>query len=362
MSRVPAWTFSPGRLAARLLVAFAFYAAALDLGASRGLVGVVGSPPGVILLATSGALLLWAALRAARSREPGVVRVANALLLAGAGLSLAAVPLSLVTRSSRTLPIGEGQELDPGSLPGLPRLRLGAASLAPTGPHVLSKTVEIEAVPEGAAPVRIGLFPPTPVGGWRLSVFRFGYAPGVTWIDHRAEPLVRGYVMMGTFEHTAEDAALVTWTPEPNVMMGAGTFPPKLEELVSPPESGAHLFLRLEEATIAGRRRDLRDPEAYRSLVDGRLEDALFFVQVLRGSERVFEGRVRAGESIRYPGGALEIVPDVLLWVDLLATRDPWLAWVGIGLGLLGAGGALRGAAAVGRVRGRGRSLTQSRA
>jgi hypothetical protein len=153
--------------------------------------------------------------------------------------------------------------------------------------------------------------------------------------------------MLGTLPHTEEESALVEWTPEANVMMGAGTFPPRLEDLVSPPGADAHLFLRLDAATIAGARRDLRDPDAYRWLVDGRLEDPEFFVQAFRGKEKVFEGKVRGGEGVGFPGGALELEREVLLWVDLLAVRDPLLPWAAAGLALLAAGLLLRGALGV---------------
>ncbi len=54
----------------RLLVLFAFYVAALDLGASRGLVAAAASPVGLGLLASAGALYGWRAVRAARSACP----------------------------------------------------------------------------------------------------------------------------------------------------------------------------------------------------------------------------------------------------------------------------------------------------
>jgi hypothetical protein len=325
----------------RLLVLFAFYAAALDLGTSRGLVGTVASPVGLALLLAAGALLAWRAARAARSDAPVTRRLARLLAGGGGALVLLALPASFATRDARSLTVGEGQAFEPGRLPGLPAVRFGEVSLAPEGPHLLSKTVSVEAAAEGDAPVRIGLFPPTAIGPWRLSVFRFGYAVGVTWLGTASE-LVQAYVMLGTLPHAEEEAALVQWTPEPNVMMGAGTFPPRLEELVSPPGAGAHLFVRVDAATIAGARRDLRDPDAYRWLVDGRLEDPEYFVQVFREKEKVFEGKVRGGEAVRFPGGAVELERKVLLWVDLLAVRDPLLPWAAAGLALLGAGLLLR--------------------
>lgn len=324
----------------RLLVAFAFYAAVLDLGAARGLVQAVASPPGLALLLAAGALLGWRAVRSARSAAPAAARAARALASAGAALALVALPLSLATRDARRITVGEGQALPPDRLPGLPAVRFGEVRLAPRGPHVLSKTVSVEAAEEGGPAEEIGLFPPTAIGPWRASVFRFGYAVGVTWLHGSARP-VQAYVMLGTLPHTEEEAALVAWTPEPNVMMGAGTFPPRLEDLVSPPGAGAHLFVRLDAATIAGARRDLRDPDAHRWLVDGRLEDPEFFVQAFRGREKVFEGKVRGGEGVAFPGGALELEREVLLWVDLLAVRDPFLPWAGAGLALVAAGLAL---------------------
>lgn len=332
--------------AGRLLVAFAFYAAALDLAAGRGFVGAVASPPGLALLLGAGVLLAWRAARVARTEAPLALRAARVLLRGGAALALVALPASLATREARSVAVGEGQALGPRSFPGAGGVRFGAVRLAPEGPHVLSKTVAIEALPEGGAPLEVGLFPPAALGPWRASVLRFGYAVGVRWTGADERPLVEAYVMMGTLPHEEADAALVTWTPEPNLMMGAGTFPPRLEELVSPPGAGAHLFLRLEEATIAGARRDLRDPDAHRWLLDGRLEEPVFFAQAFRGREKVFEGRLRGGEPARFAGGTLALEREVLLWVDLLAVRDPLLPWVGVGLLALSLGLVLRGAVA----------------
>ncbi len=330
----------------RLLAAFAFYAAALDLGWSRGLVSAVASPAGMALLVGAGVLLAWRAARALRSDGSILRRASAALASGGAGLALVALPASLATRDARPLTVGERQAFPPGRLPGLGPVRFGDVELAPRGPHLLSKTVSIEAEEDGAAPVRIGLFPPAALGPWRTSVFRFGYAAGVTWLGDGG-PLVQGYVMLGTLPHTEEEAALVQWTPEANVMMGAGTFPPRLEDLVSPPGAGAHLFVRLDAATIAGTRRDLRDPDAYRWLVDGRPEDPEFFVQAFRGREKVFEGKLRGGQAARFPGGSVALEPDVVLWVDLLAVRDPFLPWVAAGLVALAAGLALRAGTAI---------------
>ncbi len=331
--------------ASGVLVAFAFYAAALDLGFSRGLVSALASWPGILLLALAALLLAVRAARAVASDAPVPRRVARALASAGAALLLVALPASFLVRDVRELPIGEGQSVAAGRY--VPALRFGRAEIAPHGRHVLSKTVSIEAFPEGGEPVSIGLFPPTRVGDYRMSVVRYGYAPWIAWLGPDGAPIADGRVMLGTMTNSAEDASLVSWTPEPNVMMGAGTFPPKLEDLVSPAAGAAHLFLRLDEAVVAGVRRDLRDPNAYRWLADGRLESPVFFVQAFRGREKVFEGRVRGGEAVRFGGGVLEVAPDVQIWVDLLAVRDPWLPWAAAGLVALVAGLALAAALAV---------------
>lgn len=342
--------------ATRVLALFAFYAAALDLGGGIGLVGAVASPPGLALLAAAGLLLAAGAVRAARADAPLPLRAARVLGRAGLALAILAVPASLAGRQAAGLVVGEGEELPAGALPGLPPMRFGAATLLPHGPHVLAKTVAIDAEVTGEPPVSVGLFPPASVGGRRMSVFRYGFAPGVVWRGEGDALVGEGYVKLGTLRHREEDAALVAWTPEVNVMMGAGTYPPKLEELLTDPSSGAHLFLRLEEATVAGVRRDLRDPDAHRWLSDGRPEQAVFHVEAFRGKEKVFEGRVRAGESAVFPGGAVALEPDLAIWVELVAARDPWLPWAGVGLALLALGAALRAGLAVAGLARRGRA------
>jgi hypothetical protein len=327
------------RLAGRLLAVFAFYAAVGQLGLSFGLVRVVASTPGLVLLGAAGALLLLGAAETVTSARPRREAVARAILLGGAGLALAGTPASLVLRDTVTLTVLEGESLGPRDLPGLPELLLGEVTVLPHGPHLLSKTVSLEARRADGAPVRIGLFPPTAIGPWRLSVYRYGFAPAIEWIGADGALRGSGRILLGTIPHAEEEASLVTWSPETNVMMGAGTFPPKLEELVAGGDE--HVFLQLEEATIAGHRRDLRDPDAYRWLADGRLVDPVFHLQVFRGRTSVFEGRLAAGAAVQLDGGVIAIAPDVAFFVELLATRDPWLTAAAGGLGLCAIGLAL---------------------
>jgi hypothetical protein len=327
------------RLAGRLLAVFAFYAAVGQLGLSFGLVRVVASTPGLVLLGAAGALLLLGAAETVTSARPRREAVARAILLGGAGLALAGTPASLVLRDTVTLTVLEGESLGPRDLPGLPELLLGEVTVLPHGPHLLSKTVSLEARRADGAPVRIGLFPPTAIGPWRLSVYRYGFAPAIEWIGADGALRGSGRILLGTIPHAEEEASLVTWSPETNVMMGAGTFPPKLEELVAGGDE--HVFLQLEEATIAGHRRDLRDPDAYRWLADGRLVDPVFHLQVFRERTSVFEGRLAAGAAVQFDGGVIAIAPDVAFFVELLATRDPWLTAAAGGLGLCAIGLAL---------------------
>src|SRR6266542_3879770 len=327
--------------AAPLLVALAFYVAALDLAWGWGFIQSVASAPGLLLLAGAGALLAASALRAARAPGSVAVRSTRTLLRAGTALTILALAASLLLRSGGGLSAGEGQAIPASE--DYPALQFGEVSLAPHGPHVLSKTVEVEVLAEGRGeePVRIGLFPPTHLAGHRFTVLRFGYAPGFTLLKPDGARIADGRVKLGTLPQTQEAASLVAWTPETNVMMGAGTFPPRLEDLVTPTGSDLHVFLRIVEATLGGVRRDLADPEAYRWLLDGRPADVVFLVQVFRGRERVFDGRVRAGQEVTFAGGALALAPDVLLWVDVLATSNPALPAVAVGLVLLAAGSLL---------------------
>jgi hypothetical protein len=346
---------APG-LAGAVLAAFACWAVALELAAGPGFVAAVGSPPGVALLGGAGLLLV---LSAAGPLLPGAAgtrpaRAARALLRAGMGLLLAAPPLSLSARVSRTLDVGEGMEVPAGALPGLPALRIGAVRLAPEGPHVLSKTVEVQAAPAGAAPVVVGLFPPARIGPWRLTVFKYGYAPRVVW-EAGGRRLADGFLMLGTFPVAEEEASLVEWLPDPNVMMGVGTFPPAVEDLITPAGSGQHLFLRLVEGRVGGTRRDLSAPDAYRFLADGRVEEPVLLARVFSGSDEVFAGPVRAGGEVAFPGGSVAVGSEVRLWVQLLAVRDPFLGVAGLGAALLLAGVAARAIGAVVALARRGR-------
>jgi hypothetical protein len=332
------------RWSARLAGLFVLWALALDLGTGSGFVAAVASAPGTALLVLAGLAALLAAAAEPFTRGPRTARLARALALAGAGLLLASPPLSLAVRETRTLRIGEGQDLPAGALPGLPALRVGDFSLAGEGPFPLSKTVDVPLEIDRGAIVRVGLFPPSRLAGWRLAVFQFGWAPAVEWLDDAGHEVVGGHMMLGTFPRTEEEARLVEWLPEPNVMMGVGTFPPKAEDLVTPPGSDLHLHVRLQEATLAGQRRALASPDGWRWAMDGRPADPALFLEVFDGSERRFQGTVRAGDTARFPGGRISVAPEVLLWADVQAVRDPFVEAFLAG-GVLLVAGALAGAA-----------------
>lgn len=324
----------------RALVAFAFYAPALALWTGSGLLAALASPPGLALLVGGGLLLLAGAAGALLADGAALPRLARALLLAGAGLSATAGPASLLLRETRARVVMAGDRLGPRDLPGLPELTFGRVEVAPRGPHLLSKTVTAAATLRDGSAVEIGLFPPARLGPWRLSVIRYGFAPSIRWTDASGRTRGGGVVPMGALPHDAEEAALPQWTPEPDVMMGAGTYPPKLEEVLAAGR-GDRLFLRLTAATLAGERRDLRDAGAWRWLADGPPGAPEFEVLLLRGSERLDAVRLAAGERAPLGDGVIAIAPAVELWAEILAARDPWLPWAVAGLALLAAGGAL---------------------
>jgi hypothetical protein len=339
--------------ASRLAGLFAIWAIGMELATGQGFIAAVMSPPGVLLLVLAGlATLLAAAGEPFGGRGTAAGRACRTLALAGTGLLLFSPPISLATRDTRMLKVGEGQELPAGALPGLPALRVGELTLSPSGPVPLSKTVEVPLLTADGEEVRVGLFPPARLGGWRLAVFEFGYAPAVEWFGPDGRPIAEGYMMLGTFPVTEEDARLVEWLPKPNVMMGVGTFPPKVEDLLTPPGSRWHLHLRLQEATLAGSRRTLADPEAYRYVMDGRPSAPTLYVEAFEGTERRFAGTIAGGSGAEFPGGRVQVGKELLLWADLQAVRDPFVELFLLG-GILLSCGALGGVGvfALGRLR-----------
>ena len=340
------------RWAGRLLAVLVAYAVGAQIALGWGIPEIAARTAGTALgLAASALLLASAAAALADPAPPLRERLSLALLRCGAGLLLLGLPASVLWRTTEHLQVAEGQELEAGALPGLPRLRIGAVRLAPKGEiPLLSKAVTVEAHSGGSA-LEIKLWPPALVSGWRLAVQRFGYAPEVQWRDGRGTPLADGWALIGTFPRSDADAALVRWTPPPNLMMGVGLYPPDLEDLLTPPGSPYHLFLRLDEATLAGARRNLRDPEAHRWLADGRPESPVWFVQVFRGREKLFEGQLPAGGEARFAGGAIRLGPDLALWAEVQAVRDPWL-WVAVAGAIAALAGGVLVAAGMLRRRG----------
>jgi len=335
------------RWAVRLALSFVVYLFAMGFAAGWGLPQVAASPAGAALALGAAGLLVGSAAGPLLATGPLARRLGTALLRAGLAMALVAPAASLALRRDFARLAGEGQELGPEQVPGLPPMRFGEVRVAPRGTNpLLSKSVTIEAfLPDEAAPRLVGLYPPTFAGGWRFSILKYGYGPAVQWSAPGGRPLVGGYVPLGTLPRGEEEARLVAWSPEPNVMMGVGTFPPRTEELISPPGTGMHLFLRIDEADIGGVRRDLRGPDAWKFLLDGRIEHPVYFVQAFRGKDKVFEGRLRAGEPTEVGGGRLVLPDEVLMWVQLIAVWDPWIYLGLAGGAALAAGGALRLAA-----------------
>lgn len=331
---------SSGRGAAALAGAFLAYTIASMVAGDRSFPEAALSLPGMALGLGLVLLLLASAAAALLDRgAPPAARIARLLLRAGLALVLVGVPASIVTRESHLLQVSEHQEAGPELAPGLGALRFGSITVAPRSDRwLLSKTISIEAARPGEEPFEIGLWPPAGLGAWRLTVLRYGFAPEIDWRDGAGRPLAEGFALIGTFPSTEAEARLVRWTPEPRLMLGVGFFPPKLEDLLSPPGTRHHLFLRLDEAVLSGARRDLRDPEAYRWLADGRAVDPVWAVEVFRGAERLHAARLRAGESARFEGGRIRI-GETALWVEIQAVWDPlwYVAWGGAAGVLAGA-------------------------
>jgi len=320
-SAAPRWS----RRAAWALLAWLVLASA---GLGWGLPEVVFSPLGTGLLAAIGGGLLLGAL--APLLEPAGAarpdRWARALRAGGLALLVLGLPLSVVARRELTFRVGEGMVTPAGGPLRLPSLTVGKIRVAPVGDAaILSKTVTVELVlPDGTRRL-VGLWPPTLVGGVRLAVVRYGFAPGVVWTDRAGREVAVGNVMLGTLPKDDAEAALVDWLPAPNVMLGVGLYPPPLEDLLAPRGAGAVLSLRLEEATLGGTRRRLTDPSAHLWLADGRPERPRWRVQAFEAGRKVWEGHLASGEAVRWEGGALALSPELPLWVELQGVRDPWL-------------------------------------
>lgn len=309
--------------------ALVLYAIVGQVALGRGIPELAAHPLGVAL--GLGVVALWcaAAIGAAAAPGPRWPRAGRALRRGGIALLLLGIPASVHWSTTERLLLAEGQQVEAGVLPGLPALEVGPIGVAPrTGGVLLSKEVTVPLRTAGGDAVEVGLWPPALLAGWRLTVLRFGYAPEITWRDASGAIIAEGVAFVGTFPR-GPAAALVQWTPPPNVMMGVGYYPPALEDLLSPPGTAHHLFLRLEEASIAGARRDLRDPDAQRWLADGRPVATVWRAQVLEGKETRWSGLLAAGGDARYPAGSLRLGPELTLWVELLAVRDPWL-WVAV--------------------------------
>lgn len=351
-SRLPDALPRAAKLAAIVLPAYALVLRAIT-GAN--LPSALFSPAGLFISGAAGILMTASAVSflagaGGSGGAPLPARLARALLWMGLALCFAGLPRSFAKRAVYAFAVGEGQTIPAGYREGLPELRFGPISIAPAGDNIfLSKRVNIEmsymTIMGAVKTLRVGLFPPARAGSWRLSINKFGYAPFLEWKGPDGATIRKSWIMLGTFQHTQEEASLVRWTPAPNLMLGVGYYPPKIEDLIRLPGEPYYLFVRIEEAAINGRRRDMRSPNAYRFMADGRLENPEYLVKVFRGAEKIYDGRVKPGENVVFPGGSVTLSKEVLLWVEIQAVLDRWLSCVEAGAAMI-AGGALLGIAA----------------
>lgn len=295
----------------------------------------------VSFLFASGAVSIIT-YRGSGNSGPRVSKFARGLVWLGIAMLLLGVPRSISEKERKVFRVAEFQGRDPNFLKGLSEIDFGRVTLASKGDNVLlSKKVDVEArvsMLEGYKLFHIKLFPVTRIGQWRLTVNQYGYAPFLEWMGPDGKPVVNSWIMLGSFPRQYGDSKLVDWIPPINLMLGVGYYPPARDDIFSIPGNPHRVYIRMEEATIKGVRRNLTDPEAHRFLSDGKPENPRYLIEIFKGNKRVLKKHLNAGEVARFPGGELRLSNNVLLWAEIQADRNPWIMAVGVGLYTLTAG------------------------
>lgn len=260
---------------------------------------------------------------------------ARCFLWIGTAMLVTAIPRCIVGEGTEVVQVGEKQYVEANYLEGLSELQFGDITLETKGYNILlSRRVDIKTTVStltGDKEYNIGLYPATRIGPWRFTINKFGYAPFVDWQDEDGNQVIKNWVMLGTFPRMAMDVDIVDWIPVINLMLGVGYYPPARDDIITIGTSPYRVYIRIEEATINGVVHDMRDPDAHVFLTDGKLENPKYYVKIFKDNEVVYEKRLEPGEMAVFPGGQLRLSSNIMLWVELQAQKNSWLAYVKAG-------------------------------
>lgn len=325
---------APAALARVAAAAFLVYSLVMNIAGGMNLPMIMLSKAGLFLSgAVSALMLVSAATFAVSARRGGRLRAAARIFLwAGGAMVIVAIPRSINDEGKKVFKANEFQIIPANYLEGLSELSFGRVALRSKGSNaLLSKSVSIDAkaaMLDGDRMFRIGLFPSTHIGPWRLTVNRFGYAPYLEWKDPKGNSVIDNWIMIGAAPRMIDDMGLIEWVPSINLMLGVGFYPPVRDDVFGQMENPHRVYVRLQEATIAGKRRDMTDPEAHAFLCDGRPENPMYLVRIFKEEKKIYDKKIKAGEKIVFPGGSIRLSSNVMLWVEIQAQKNNWLKLV----------------------------------
>lgn len=318
-------------LAKLMAAAFLIYSLVMNIAGGMNLPMIMMSKAGLFFSGCVSILMLVSAGAFALSARAGgrIRAAARVFLWVGAAMVIAAIPRSISDEGKKVFKANEFQTTQSNHLEGLSELRFGRVTLRSRGSNaLLSKSVEIDTkvtMLDGDRMHRVGLFPATRVGPWRLTVNKFGYAPYMEWMDAKGNPVIDNWIMIGAAPRMIDDMGVIEWAPTVNLMLGVGFYPPLMDDVFGRMDNPYRVYVRLQEATIAGKRRDMTDPEAHVFLCDGRPESPIYLVRIFKEEKKIYDKKIKAGEKIVFPGGSLRLSSNVMLWVEIQAQKNNWL-------------------------------------
>ncbi len=237
---------------------------------------------------------------------------------AGWLLALGGLLLSVNTRQSYERMLCEGQTL---RLHGLSLTLRGVTVHENPGGVFLSKSVQARLESNGAH-TTIHLFPPKKISGFFTQTTGFGFAPHVDIRNAEGNVLFSGYVLLGSFSERKTEALLPAKQKAPQVMMGVGYFPPKIEGAFKLPGSPVHFYVKIVSGNIKGKRYAFKGADYYVPLMKGRLESPQYYLGIFNGKKTLYLGPAETNRKIPFKGGTITLSEKLRYIVGIKVAHD----------------------------------------
>lgn len=149
-----------------------------------------------------------------------------------------------------------------------------------------------------------------------------GFAPRVDIRNAKGTVLFSGYVLLGSFSGRETEALVPVKQKAPQVMMGVGYFPPKIEGAFKLPGSPVHFYIKIVSGNIKGKRYGFKGADYYVPLMKGRLESPHYYLGIFNGKTPIYLGPAETNRKIPFKGGTIVLSDNLRYTVGIKFAKD----------------------------------------